>query len=158
MLAMVLASDILSVYVTRRILDRINESKSHREISGLFLFDAVVALLCAGYPGIILMVGISLENTSSEFAVLISPYLQVLGIGALAMNLTTALPTFAYLFVAIIIFFNLIIWGIHFTKQTPTSCGYRFLVSGMFACIYRKRGLDFLKILETLCHNSIHYI
>jgi hypothetical protein len=53
---------------------------------------------------------------------------------------------------------NKSIWGMHLTKLTTTSCGYRFLVSGMFACIYRKRGLDFLKILETLCHNPRHYI
>jgi len=125
----VVSSDIISVYITRRILRKsickigalndtdTNNSVSHSSvlvsILGLFVLDSILVLIIAGYPALLIFVSTTYDSSNVTILNGVAQSINDLKIyilGALIMNITTALPTIAYLLLSFIIMLHLLIW------------------------------------------------
>lgn len=108
LVVIVLLSDLVSIYITRRILGYISRASHTIFVGGAYALDALTAILCASYPSLFLFAESISGFPISGFPV--GEYLYILGIAALMMNVTTLAPTIAYLACTFLVVANTLTW------------------------------------------------
>jgi len=111
LLSSIAIADVFSIYITRRILRHVMTSISNVHVLLLFLLDGLIVLFAALVPAAcvagITWLGVVLSSGSTS---MLSAEILFLAGACLMMNLTTALPTLIYFFLALSIAVHMLFW------------------------------------------------